>query len=98
LIKTFESWSEECLICGAIGIAAVQHPRRTTLHSLFRLGIGKQFTGSFRSNGGRDAPLAGHFLAADLIIVDEVSMLTLWMANRVCITLQSISGHGRIEF
>jgi hypothetical protein len=39
-----------------------------------------------------------YILAADLIIIDEVSMLTPWVANRVSLTLQSISGYERIQF
>jgi hypothetical protein len=86
------------LICDATGIAAVQYPGETTLHSLFRLGIDKQFTGSFGSNIGRGTVQARHILAADMIVVDEVSMLTPWVAIRVSMTLQSISDHDRIEF
>jgi hypothetical protein len=33
-----------------------------------------------------------------LIIIDEVSMLTPWVANKVSLTLQSISGYERIRF
>jgi hypothetical protein len=33
-----------------------------------------------------------------LIIIDEVSMLTLWVANQVSVNLQSISVHDGIEF
>jgi hypothetical protein len=82
----------------ATGIAAVQHPGGITLHSLFRLGIDEPFTGSFRLNIGPGNRQARHILAADLIIMDEVAMLTSRVANRVSMTIQSISGHGRIEF
>jgi hypothetical protein len=86
------------LICGTTGIAAVQYPGVTTLHSLFRLGIDEQSRGCFRSNIGRCARLARYILAADLIIIDEVSTLAPWVANRVSLTLQSISGYKRIQF
>jgi hypothetical protein len=86
------------LICGTTGIAAVQYPGGTTLHSLFRLGINEQSRGGFRSNIGRGTPLAWYILAADLIIMNEVSMLTSWVANRVSLTLQSISGYERVQF
>jgi hypothetical protein len=79
-------------------IFAVQHPRGTTLHSLFRLGIDEQFAGSFRSNIGCGTAQAGYILAADLIVIDEVSMLTSTVPNQVAMTLQSISDHDRIEF
>jgi hypothetical protein len=86
------------LICGTTGIAAVQYPGGTILHSLFHLGINEQSRGGFRSNIGRGTPLARYILAADLIIIDEVSILTFWVANRVSLTLQSISGCERIQF
>jgi hypothetical protein len=98
LIKALESTRRKCLICGTTGIGAVQYPGGTTLHSLFHPGIGEQIRGSFRSNVGRGTPLVRHILAADLIIIYEVSMLTPWMTNRVSITLQSISGQSQQEF
>jgi hypothetical protein len=64
------------LICGTTGIAAVHYPGGIPLHSLFRLGIDEQFTGSSRSNIGRGTAHARHIHAADLIAIDEVSMLT----------------------
>jgi hypothetical protein len=39
LMKALESTGKKCLTCGTTGIAAVQYPRGTTLHSLFHLGI-----------------------------------------------------------
>jgi hypothetical protein len=75
------------LICGTIGIAVVQCPGGTALHSVFRLGIDEQSQGGFRSNIERGTPLARHTLTDDLIIIDEVSMLTPWVANRVSMTL-----------
>jgi hypothetical protein len=65
---------------------------------LFHLGIDEQFTGSFRSNIGRDTPVSRHIFAADLIIIDEVSMSTPWVTNRVPMTLRSISDQDKIEF
>jgi hypothetical protein len=37
-------------------------------------------------------------LTTDLIIIDEVSILTPWVASRVSLTLQSISEYERIQF
>jgi hypothetical protein len=37
LINALQSHRKKCLICGTTGIAAVQYPGGTTLHSLFRL-------------------------------------------------------------
>jgi hypothetical protein len=98
LINALQSHCKKYLVCGTTGIAAVQYPGGTTLHSLFRLGIDGQSRGHFRSSIGRGTPLARYVLAAHLIIIDEVSMLTLWVANRVSLTLQSISGYERIQF
>jgi hypothetical protein len=98
LINALQSHRKKCLICGTTGIAAVQYPGGTTLHSLFRLGIDEQSRGGFGSDIGRSTPLAEYILAADLIIIDEVSMLTPCIANRVSLTLQSISGYERIQF
>jgi RecG-like helicase len=52
LIKARESTRKKALICGTTGIAAVQYPGETTLHSLFHLGIDEQFWGNFPSNVG----------------------------------------------
>jgi hypothetical protein len=98
LIRAHESCRRKCLICGTTRITVVQYPGGTTLHSLSRLGIEEEFRGSFRSNIFRDTPQARHIFAADLLIIDEVSMLTSWVANRVSMTLQSISDQDQCEF
>jgi hypothetical protein len=98
LINALQSHRKKDLICGTTGIPAVQYSGGTTLHSLFHLVIDEQSRGGFRSNIGRGTPLARYILAADLIIVDEVPMLTPWVANRVSLTCQSISGYGKIQF
>jgi hypothetical protein len=98
LINALRSLGKKHLFCGTTGIAAVQYHGGTTLHSLFCLRIDKQSRGGFRSNIGRGTPLAWYIFAADLIIFDEISRLTTWVANRVSLTLQSISGGERIQF
>jgi hypothetical protein len=98
LINAFQSHRKKRLICGTPDIAVVYYPGGTILHSLFRLGIDEQSRGGIRSNIGRGTPLDRYILAADLIIIDEISMLTPWVANRVSLTLQSISGYERIQF
>jgi hypothetical protein len=98
LTNALQSHRKKCLIRGTTGIAAFQYPCETTLHFLFRLGIDEQSWGCFRSNIERGTPLAQYILAADLIIIDEVSILTPWVANRVSLTLQSISGYDIIQF
>jgi hypothetical protein len=98
LINAFQSHCKKCLICGTTGIAALQSPSGTTLRSLFRPGIDEQSRGGFRSNIERGTAPARYILTADLIILDEASMLAPWIANRVSLTLQSISGYERIQF
>jgi hypothetical protein len=98
LIKALQSHGKKRLICETTGFSAIQYPSGITLHSLFPLGIDEHSAGGFHSNVGRRTPLARYILDADLIIIDEVSMLTPWVANRVSMTLQSISIHDRIEF
>jgi hypothetical protein len=92
LIKAFESIRKKCLIWSTTRIAAFQYPGGIALHLLFHFGIGEQFRRSSRSNVGRGIAQARHILAANLIIIDEVSMLTPWATNRVSMTLQSRSG------
>jgi hypothetical protein len=98
LINALQSHCKKCLICGTTGIAAVQYPGGTTFHSMFRFGIDEQSRGGFHSSIGLGTLLPRSILASDLIIIDEVSMLTLWVANRVSLTLQSICGYERIQF
>jgi hypothetical protein len=74
------------LIYGAIDNAAVQC-QGPTLYSLSRPGIDGEFRESLRSHIGRRASRARRILAADLTIIDEISMLTLCVANRVSITI-----------
>jgi Cdc6-like AAA superfamily ATPase len=45
LINALQSHCKKCLICGTTGIAGVQYPGGTILHSLFRLGIDEQSRG-----------------------------------------------------
>jgi ATP-dependent exoDNAse (exonuclease V) alpha subunit len=98
VITALESYRKKCFIYRTTGIAAVQYPGGTTLHSLFHLGIDEQLSGGFRSNIGRGNHQAAHILAADLIIINEVFMLTSWVANRVSMTLHLISDQYRTEF
>jgi ATP-dependent exoDNAse (exonuclease V) alpha subunit len=98
LIRRLRLLGEKCFICGTAGIAAAQYPGETTLHSLFRLGIDEEFAGRFRYNIDRGTFEAKYLLDADLIIIDEVSMLTPWVANRVSMTLHSILIQDQMQF
>jgi hypothetical protein len=90
----------QVLISATTGIAAVQYPGGQTVHSLFRLGIDELHGARFTSHIGRGTSRARHLLAAGLIIIDEVSMLTPWVARRVSLTLGSIAegDYGQWDF
>jgi DNA-binding transcriptional regulator GbsR (MarR family) len=45
----------------------------------------------FKSGVGQGSIHAAYLLAADLIIIDDVSMLIQWAASRVSMALQSIA-------
>jgi hypothetical protein len=70
----------------------------TPLHSLFSLGINEESSRGFRSNISRSTFHAEYILATNLIVSDEVSILTPWVANRVSMTLQSISLQREMDF
>jgi hypothetical protein len=81
------------LICATAGIAAVQYPGGCTLHSLFKLGIDEESRGGFASHIGQGSVHGEIILRAGLLVIDEVSMLTPWVANRVCATIQCIASN-----
>jgi hypothetical protein len=97
IIEMLRRGGKKCLVCATTGIAAVQYRGGTTLHSLFRLGTDDQDHGGFQCHIGRESIDARHILSADLIVVDEVSMLTPEVANRMSLTLKCIS-QVRSEF
>jgi hypothetical protein len=53
---------------------------------------------NFRSNIGRGTYQADHILSAHLRVIDEVPMLTPWLANRVSLTLRSIYDDPEKDF
>jgi hypothetical protein len=69
-------------VSATTGIAAVQYEGGVTLHGLLKLGIDKCADDGFVCNIGRDTAHATFLLTADLIVIDEVSMLTPWVAER----------------
>jgi hypothetical protein len=91
IIESLRARGKHCLICGTTRMAAVQYLGGTTLHSLFRLGIDDRERGGFASNIGRNSIDARYILRGDLIVIDEVSMLTPAVANRVSLTLKCIA-------
>jgi hypothetical protein len=86
------------LICGTKGIAVVQYPRGTTVHSLFPLGMDEISTKSFAPNVGKGTFQAERLRSADVIIIDDVSMLIHWVVQKVSLPLQSISEHPDAGF
>jgi hypothetical protein len=66
--------------------------------SLFRLGIDKWFPEGLWSKIGGDILQACQISVANLINIDEVAILSLWVADRTSTAFQSIHIHGQIEF
>jgi hypothetical protein len=98
LISILRAMGKKCLIAATTGIAAVQYHGGCTLHSLFKLGFDERAGSTFISGVGKGTPHADYLMAADLVIIDEVSMLTPWVANRVSMTLKSISPNREAHF
>jgi hypothetical protein len=97
IIEILRSRGKRCLICATTGVAAMQYHGGATLHSLFRLGIDEESRGGFTCNIGRGTAHGKYLLEADLIVIDEISMLTPWVAQRVSLTLQWVT-ESRIDF
>jgi hypothetical protein len=93
IISEMRRLGKRCLVSATTGFAAVQYPGGVTVHSLFKLGIDEAVKGEFRCNIGQGTPHARYICGADLVIIDEVSMLTPLVANRVSLTLQAICGN-----
>jgi hypothetical protein len=55
---------------------------------LFRLGVDEGSRGGFSGNIGRGMAHATYLLGADLIVIDQGSILTPWVVQRVPLTLQ----------
>jgi hypothetical protein len=65
----------------------MQYPGGQTVHLLFSLGIDENQGSVFISHIGRKTQKAEKLLGVRLIVIDEVSMLTLWVAPRISLTL-----------
>jgi hypothetical protein len=64
------------LICDATGIAVAQYAGEQTAYSVFPSAIDKNRKGGLRSNIEKGSAYPRRGNSADLIILDEVSMLT----------------------
>ena len=63
-----------------------------TCHSLFKLKIDQNYIGNeFKCNVGYGTYRANELLNSDLIIIDEISMLTIQTAHHIDHTLQSLA-------
>jgi hypothetical protein len=71
-----------------------------SVHALFCLDIDECQSTRFLSHISRRTVRADYLLSADLIIIDEVSMLTPWVTRRALLTLGSIAegNHGKWDF
>lgn len=81
--------NKKILIAGTTGIAASQYSGGSTLHSLFSLGIDQNDKNNiFKSKIGLKSFKGKMIIDSDLIIIDEVSMLTTQIAYKVDFTLR----------
>ena len=80
------------LVTGSIGIAASQYKGGQTLHSLFALSFDQKSKGNeMRSNIGLNTVKAEELMTAQLIVIDEVSMVTQETINCVDFTLRYLA-------
>ena len=85
--------NKKCLIGATTGIAATKYLSATTVHSLFNLGIDDEET-ELKSNFicpiGKNSFKANQFINCDVIIIDEISMLTPLLTEKVSLILMDI--------
>jgi hypothetical protein len=79
-------------ISAITGIAPVQYPGGQTVHSLFSLEIDENQCLLFISHIGRKNQKAEKLLGTRLMAIDDVSMLTPWVAGRISLALGWIAG------
>lgn len=79
------------LVTGTTGIAATQYDHGMTCHSLFKLKLDKEnCDNEFKCNVGYGTNRAKELLESNLIIIDEISMLTIQTAIQIDYTLRSL--------
>ena len=99
LIGYLENQNFKILISGTTGIAASQYNRGTTIHSLFSLGLDDNESSTvFHTNIGKKTYKGGMIKNSDLIIIDEISMLTVSVANKVDYTLRFLCSDDEENF
>lgn len=94
IINVLRKKGYKVLVTGTTGIAATQYEHGMTCHSLFKLKIDQNINGNeFSCNVGYGTYRAKEILDADLIIIDEISMLTIQTAHNIDYTLRSLISH-----
>ena len=89
LIKCLKEKNKHVFVAGTTGIAASQYHDGQTVHSLFALPIDQKIKANeFRSNIGLHTLRCDQILSTDLIIIDEISMMTIKTAIGVDYTLR----------
>ena len=92
LIKKLKESGHKVLVAGTTGIAASQYKGGQTVHSLFALTIDQKIIGNeYKSSIGLHTLRAEELLSADLIIIDEISMMTIKTVAGVDFTLRYLS-------
>lgn len=91
IINTLRGNGFKVLVTGTTGIAVSQYKQGMTCHSLLKLQI-DQFTQNkdLVCNIGYGTQRAKEILEADLIIIDEISMLTINTADQINYTLRML--------
>lgn len=93
LINILRKHGYKVLVTGTTGIAATQYEHGMTCHSLFKLKIEQSIKGNeFICNIGYGTHRAKELLKSNLIIIDEISMLTIETAQSIDYTLRSLVG------
>jgi Cdc6-like AAA superfamily ATPase len=90
IIHYLRSQGRKCLICGTTGIAAVQYPGGTTLHSLFHLGIDEEWRKGFRSNIGQQTRVDKRFYSS----VTSYNCHRCYLATHIASLPDSLPGHN----
>ena len=92
LIQELTKQGNNVLVTGTTGIAASQYKGGQTVHSLFGLALDQNIKGNeYKSNIGLHTIRATELISADLIIIDEISMMTIKTAIGVDFTMRFLA-------
>lgn len=94
LAKLFVDKGKRIILCASTGAAAVRlHPSATSVHRKF----GISTAGKYLNPLYFGSPLYLEIFAADVIIIDEFSMLTKDIVNYVFYRLQQVGGRDALQ-